>query len=234
MKKWWIAVLLGCGCMAFAAGCGSGDQPPQNPVDQLQSQMDPSPGTSLPQVGNLPGGNPDVVRSEVVMPSSSTPADQPTAVQGQQTAGITLEQAKQIALQHAKLSDATFVKTGVDMDHGVQKYEIEFYAGNTEYDYEIDASTGAILSFDSDIEHYTPPQGNTGAASGDIGSARAQEIALQHAKLDASNVVGLRVKKDYDDGVSVYEVEFYYNNVEYQYEIHAANGSVLSYEQDHD
>ena len=26
------------------------------------------------------------------------------------------------------------------------KYEVEFYSGNTEYDYDIDAVTGAILS----------------------------------------------------------------------------------------
>ena len=67
---------------------------------------------------------------------------------------ITLEQAKQIALTNAGLNanQVTFVKEGMEMDDGRTKYEVEFYAGNMEYDYDIDALTGAIISFDQDCE----------------------------------------------------------------------------------
>ena len=37
---------------------------------------------------------------------------------------------------------------------------------------------------------------------------------------------------EFDDGISKYEVEFYYNNREYSYEINAKTGAILSYEQD--
>ena len=43
-----------------------------------------------------------------------------------------------------KAADAIFVKAGLDWDDGRTEYEVEFYAGNTEYDYSIDATTGAI------------------------------------------------------------------------------------------
>ena len=60
---------------------------------------------------------------------------------------ITAEQAKSAALKHAGVnaSDAIFVKAGLDWDDGKVHYEVEFYAGNTEYDYDIDAVSGAVL-----------------------------------------------------------------------------------------
>ena len=47
-----------------------------------------------------------------------------------------------------------FVRSHVDYDDGVMEYEVEFYAGNKEYDYDIDAATGAIRSMDQDCEFY--------------------------------------------------------------------------------
>ena len=75
-----------------------------------------------------------------------------------QTGRISEAQAKQIALQNAGLkeSEVTFVKCGLDMDDGRMEYEIEFYRGNLEYDYDIDAVTGAIVSMDRDAEYYSP------------------------------------------------------------------------------
>ena len=69
-----------------------------------------------------------------------------------------MNQAKQIALDHAGLSfsDVQFVKTRVDRDDGRLVYEIEFVVKNgstvKEYDYEIDASTGKIVDYDYDVE----------------------------------------------------------------------------------
>ena len=42
-------------------------------------------------------------------------------------------------------SDGYSVDCCYDGDDGRGVYEIEFYVGNTEYDYEIDAHSGAIL-----------------------------------------------------------------------------------------
>ena len=61
---------------------------------------------------------------------------------------ITMEEAKEIALTDAGLTEAnvTFVKTELDTDNGRQEYEIEFYSGNKEYDYEIARVPGATES----------------------------------------------------------------------------------------
>lgn len=70
---------------------------------------------------------------------------------------ISVDKAKEIALNHAgvKAADAIFVKAGLDWDDGRTEYEVEFYAGNTEYDYSIDATTGAIRSYDHDWDDFS-------------------------------------------------------------------------------
>ena len=40
------------------------------------------------------------------------------------------------------------------MNDNRAEYDIEFVVGNEEYDYDIDAVTGEILSMDRDIDHY--------------------------------------------------------------------------------
>lgn len=69
-----------------------------------------------------------------------------------QTGIITLEEAKKIALDYAGLkeSDVRFAKTEFDCDDGRAEYEIEFYFGRTEYEFEIDASSGRILKSEID------------------------------------------------------------------------------------
>lgn len=71
---------------------------------------------------------------------------------GTASAAITLDQAKEIALAHAGLNaDAVyFDKAKQDYDDGILVYEIEFKAGTAEYEYEIDAQTGAILDYEWD------------------------------------------------------------------------------------
>ena len=73
---------------------------------------------------------------------------------------ISKEQAEQIALDDAgvKREDARFDKTDIDRDDGIIKYEIEFFANDTEYDYSIDASDGTIVGSKKDHgDNYIPP-----------------------------------------------------------------------------
>lgn len=62
--------------------------------------------------------------------------------------GITLEQAREIALADAGVEreQASFTRAELDEDGGRSVYAFEFYAGSVEYDYEIDAGTGALYS----------------------------------------------------------------------------------------
>lgn len=67
---------------------------------------------------------------------------------------IGAERAKEIALDHAKLteSEVQFLRTEKDYDDGRLEYEVEFYQGRTEYSYTIDAVSGEILEYDVDLD----------------------------------------------------------------------------------
>lgn len=70
------------------------------------------------------------------------------------TAVITPDEAKSIASSHSKVSteNMTKYKCELDIDDGLQKYEIEFKHNGVEYDYEIDAVTGKVLKAESDMD----------------------------------------------------------------------------------
>lgn len=70
---------------------------------------------------------------------------------------ITAQEARQAALDDAGLSESevTFIKTKLDQDNGSMVYDIEFYTASQEYDYEIDALTGKVLSVDNEIGGFT-------------------------------------------------------------------------------
>ena len=158
---------------------------------------------------------------------------------------IGIEKANEIAISHAGLSSGSvsFVKAKIDTEDGVKVYDIEFYSGNVEYDYEINAATGAIVSFDQDIENYeipTQPQSAaptqsatqpqtaapTQTAASVISVDKAKQIALSHAGVGSANFT--KVELDTDDGVRVYEIEFKVGNVEYDYDIDASSGAIIS------
>lgn len=165
---------------------------------------------------------------------------------------ITIEQAKEIALKHAGLTkdQVSFSETKNDIDNGAEKYDIEFYYNGKEYDYEISVIDGTIIKYDNDIDEnnnqnstqnniqnntqnnsVNNAQNNANNTAG-ISVDKAKEIALSHAGLTSSQVNFKRTELDFDGGIKKYEVEFYYNNREYSYEIDANTGNVLSYEQD--
>ena len=66
---------------------------------------------------------------------------------------ISVDKAKTIALKQAGLTPAmvTFGKAVLKKDDGKIIYEIEFFTSSHEYEYEIDAYSGAILSQDVDV-----------------------------------------------------------------------------------
>lgn len=146
---------------------------------------------------------------------------------------ITADEAKRIALAHAKLAekDVTFVKVELELeDNNRYEYDVDFYSGNVEYDYEINAVSGIILSADRDIENYViPTQPSTASANtqtSEISVEKAKQIALSHAGVGSARFK--KAKLDYENGIKVYEIEFKVGNLEYEYDINVSNGAVIS------
>ena len=149
------------------------------------------------------------------------------------TKKISADKAKKIALGDARLAekDVTFVKVELEFENNRLVYDVEFYSGNVEYDYEIDAANGAILSVDKDIENYVIPtqpskEAPTKAQVSEISVEEAKQIALSHAGVGSARFT--KAKLDYENGIKVYEIEFKVGNMEYEYDINVSNGAIIS------
>jgi uncharacterized membrane protein YkoI len=179
---------------------------------------------------------------------------------------IGYEQSKALALDHAGVSaaDVSAWEIELDTEHGVMVYEVEFKAGGYKYEYEINASTGAVVKSEKEKTKDKSPVGagttgtaagtttGTGTASTGTGTAagtstasagavtsgitesRAREIALNHAGVSAADVSAWEIELDTEHGVTVYEVEFKAGGYEYEYDINASTGAVVKFEKERD
>lgn len=151
------------------------------------------------------------------------------------------EAAQEIALQHAGLAadQVTVLPIEQDIENGRQVYDVKFCTADyKEYDYTIDAITGEVVSFDSDIERplptdNTPPDTPAPGTDSPISEEVAKAVALKHAGLTADTVTFLPTELDWENGRQVYDIEFYTaDRKEYDYDIDAATGEIISFDYD--
>ncbi len=174
-------------------------------------------------------GDDDGTASAPAAAGPSPSAGQTTGGQAAATA-VTEEQARETALSHAGLTadQVTFVRSKLDRDDGRLMYDVEFYTSDyKEYDYEIDASTGEILSYDYDAEGYSyQPNATPGTA---ITAEQARAIALAEVPGAAESDI-YEFETDRDDGRLEYEGKIIYNNTEYEFTIDGYSGAIREWD----
>ncbi len=94
------------------------------------------------------GQKPASASNETAKPSGQKPAPSGTVQD------IGYAKAKSIALNHAGVRESQAYDMDIELDDedGTLVYEIEFKSGNIEYDYEIDAASGAILKHETELD----------------------------------------------------------------------------------
>lgn len=149
-----------------------------------------------------------------------------------QTQAVEEEEARakamNVAMEHAGVTECYTHRIEEDVEHGRAVYEIEFFAGNTEYDYTIAKDTLEILSYDQDIEGWGLPEGETGSA---VTLEQAIQLVLDRVPGAASTDV--RIEYERDDGRELYEGEVYYDRTEYEFEIDASTGTFIEWSVDY-
>lgn len=145
------------------------------------------------------------------------------------------DKALNIALAKAglKKSQISGCEVEFECDDGNITYDIEFYCGSAEYEFEIDATTGNIIEYETDGDgyegsHHKNSADNSGSKY--IGRSRAKEIALAKAGLTASQIHDYEI--ELDDGE--YEIDFKYQNMEYEVDIDAKSGKILKFDKEYD
>ena len=168
--------------------------------------------------------------SSAPVTESTAPAPAESAAPEAAVSSIDEEQAKAIALKDAGITetDVTFMQVKTDIENGVSVFDIEFIAGDTEYDYEIDAATGEIRSKDRDIE--ASPAEPALPTGDEFSKEDALGFALEHAGLKESDVTVTELYRETEDGINVYKVEFQSGGMEYDYEIRVSDGKILESE----
>lgn len=166
-----------------------------------------------------------------------------------QTAKISMEQAQTAALDAANIEavDADISSATLSEVAGVICYKVEFTSGDHAYSYSINAENGEVLEASyrdknaapaDSTQTDTPASGatttpaqitpSTSTSTGAVDEAKAQEIALAHAGVNAADATITKSKLDYDDGRQVYELEWYANGAKYDYEVAVATGEIVN------
>ena len=157
------------------------------------------------------------------------------------------EKGALIALDNAgynlqQVSDLSTAYGNKDFD---TVYKIRFTADGYRFYYVIESTSGEILKYEknpvsssdaSDIEddsgQFSSQEGasqeqNTSSQSAYIDIEAAKSIALADSGVSSASAVFTKAKLDREDGIYVYEIEFYVGNYEYEYEINAVDGKIM-------
>ena len=143
---------------------------------------------------------------------------------------ISEEEASSIALAEVSGATAEELRIHKDNDDGRNIYEGSIYHDGVEYDFEIDATSGAIIDWSSEMEDDDWNNGgnNTGSNNGNlISEKKARNIALGQVSGATEN--DIRIHQDNDDGRSIYEGTIIYDGMEYEFEIDAASGDIIDW-----
>ena len=103
--------------------------------------------------GKVISGQKDLLTTASTPNETTKPSDQKPDPSGT-AQDIGYAKAKSIALNHAGVSENEAYDMDIELDNedGILVYEVEFKSGNMEYDYEINAATGAILKHESELD----------------------------------------------------------------------------------
>ena len=162
-------------------------------------------------------------------------ADQDQAVQ---QPAATEDEQKEAALQTAlkdagvNEADASRIRVTMDRDDGMLVYEVRFDAAEVEYDYEIDAESGRIISTDVERWDDDDRDDRNRTANANVAVSREEAVKTALGKVSGATEKDVRIELDYDDGRYRYEGDIIYNGIEYDFEIDADSGRILEWEED--
>lgn len=172
-------------------------------------------------------------------------------------ADVSADKAKEVALAKAGVAaeNVLNLRAEVDYDDGLKFYDVSFLVPQAdgsylEYEVEVGAANGKVYDYDVEREHKAnvkaepkaeaqpkaeaKPKADVKVDNGkDVGLAEAKKAALAHFGVNEADVHFYEARKDYDDGVQVYEFGFAKDlELKYSCEVVAANGAVRDAEKE--
>ena len=147
---------------------------------------------------------------------------------------IGVNRAMNIALKKVPGANSSHVKEiHLDRENGRMVYEGEIYYNGQEYEFDIDAVTGDIVKWKVDgVLNNSGYVNNNVNNSQTITMEKAKSIALAQVPGANQSHFG-KIELDHDHGRAVYEIEIFYNNSKYEFDIDASTGEIIGTEVKH-
>ena len=220
MKRLTVAAIITVAAAGVFTGCGNAGT----------AQMNSAAGTTAESRNSQDAGTQGSAQSDDQNAAGTT--DQNGSNPGTQDIGE--DAALQAALEAAGVSesDASRLRISKDRDDGRVVYEIRFDVGQTEYDYDVLASDGQIVSYDMEHRNDDRDDDRRNAGNADVAVSREKAAETALAKVPGAAEDDIRIELDYDDGRYKYEGDIIYERVEYDFEIDANSGEVLEWSEE--
>lgn len=93
----------------------------------------------------------------------------------------------------------------------------------------------AVYPANTSYENYILSQNNTvkktkfAKTGSNISSERAKKIALSHARISEREVKFTKIQLGVENGIAVYEIEFYVNGRKFEYYINSNTGEIIKF-----
>ena len=224
MKRLTVAAIITVVAAGVFTGCGNAGT----------TQMNSATGTTAESQNSQDAGTQSSAQSDDQNAAGTT--DQTGSNSGTQDIGE--DAALQAALEAAGVSesDASRLRISKDRDDGRVVYEIRFDVDQTEYDYDVLASDGQILSSDVELRNddRDDDDDRNRGSNADVAISREEAIDIALAKVSGATESDIRIELDHDDGRYKYEGDIIYERVEYDFEIDANSGEVLEWSEERD
>ncbi|HIU40284.1 MAG TPA: PepSY domain-containing protein [Candidatus Aphodocola excrementigallinarum] len=153
------------------------------------------------------------------------------------TAFISKDEVKEVVLNTMNVNEEDVYFESIDLELDKKEYEVELYYNNNDYEFKVSAKEGKIIYTDYYIENNDANSNDqssnaTTNQNNNISLDEAVNIALENANASESDVNFVKKQEDYDDNELVYDIEFHYEGYEYEYEIRAKDGFIISQDKD--
>ncbi|MGM9535228.1 MAG: PepSY domain-containing protein [Intestinibacter sp.] len=169
-----------------------------------------------------------------------------TTTTTQQQATITEAEAKELIAK--KVPGAEIIKFNLETDDGILQYDATLVKDNMEYDIDVDANTGKILSLEKEVYDEKDKLEDQATSKQTVESNQdkntietksssnyiSREEAKKIMKNKATGATLVDFEFDMDDGRAEYEGELVGNNIEYDIVLDAITGDVIEFEKDYD
>ena len=157
------------------------------------------------------------------VPTTSVPL--PSSAPGSE---IDRDTALSLALVHVGVpeTDAYNIKVERDGDHGIAIYDIEFETDYGDYDFELSVQDGRIVGADYEVgEEWLDVLGGNAV---DLEEAKA----ILQEKVPRVPSDEIQIWEENEDGRSRYEGQFYFDGMDYEFELDPQTGIIFDWNAD--